>query len=73
MMNEQLTDFDELLYKQCREYIKLYLLNEELKCFKDYDEEDCPYKLIEVMESNSVKANILLRELYITLMRLKSD
>lgn len=73
MTNEKLSDFDELLYRQCREYIKLYLLNEELHSFKNYDEEDFPYRLQEVMNENSFKANVLLREIYISLMRLKSQ
>ena len=65
------SDFDKTLYLQCREYIKLYLLNEELHCFHDYDDEDFGLKLQEVIDDNGVKANILLLELYNSLMRLK--
>lgn len=70
-----LNSFDETLYLQCREYIKLYLLNEELMLFKDYDSmenEEFPLKLSEVIEDNSFKTNLLLKEIYVSLQRLKS-
>ena len=69
--NQKLADFDKTLLLQCREYIKLSLLNEELKCFKDYDEDEFIYK--ELVEENNFKANLLLMEMYASLMRLKND
>lgn len=70
-----MSDFDETLYLQCREYIKLYLLNEELNKYREYDEfsdEEFPLKLEDVVENNNIKTNILLLEIYNSLMRLKS-
>lgn len=70
-MDRSRCDFDKILYLQCREYIKLYLLNEELHSFRDYDSEEFPLKLQEVINDNSVKANFLLLEIYNSLLRLK--
>ena len=69
--NQELANFDKTLLLQCREYIKISLLNEELKCFKDYDEDEFIYK--ELIESNNLKANLLLMEMYASLMRLKNE
>lgn len=69
--NQELSDFDKTLLLQCREYIKLSLLDEELKSFKDYDEDSFEYK--ELIEDNKFKANLLLMEIYASLMRLKHD
>lgn len=69
-----MNNFDKTLFLQCREYIKLYLLNEELYCFREYDNvenDEFPLKLQEVIDSNNVKANLLLWEIYNSLMRLK--
>ena len=69
--NQELSDFDKTLLLQCREYIKLSLLDEELRSFKDYDEDSFEYK--ELIEDNKFKANLLLMEIYASLMRLKHD
>lgn len=69
--NQELSDFDKTLLLQCREYIKCSLVDEELKCFKDYDEDEFTYK--ELIRSNNLKSNLLLMEMYASLMRLKND
>lgn len=69
--NQELSDFDKTLLLQCREYIKLSLLDEELRSFKNYDEDSFKYK--ELIEDNKFKANLLLMEIYASLMRLKHD
>lgn len=68
------SNFDKTLYLQCREYIKLYLLNEELYNYRNYDnDERFELKLEEVINDNNFKTNILLLELYNSLLRLKND
>lgn len=66
--------FDRTLYLQCREYIKLYLLNEELYKYREYDksaDKEFPLKLKSVIDENNVKTNILLLEIYNSLMRIR--
>ena len=63
-------NIDKTLYYQCREYIKLCLLIEELQCFKDDEGEYCYINLI---EATTTKANLLLMEFENSLERIKKE
>ncbi|WP_458456515.1 hypothetical protein [Methanobrevibacter sp.] len=66
---KSMKNIDKTLYYQCREYIKLCLLIEELQCFKD--DEEYVYK--ELIEDTLTKANILLMEFDNSLKRIKKE
>lgn len=73
-MTEKIIRFDDMknidkrLYYQCREYIKLCLLIEELQCFKN---EDGEYVYDELINQTLMKANLLLNEFSVSLQRIK--
>lgn len=64
---KNMRNIDKTLYYQCREYIKLCLLVEELQCFKENDE----YEYGELIDNNLFKANLLLLEINESLKRIK--
>lgn len=66
---KNMKNIDKRLYYQCREYIKLCLLIEELQCFKDEKE----YVYTDLIEDTLMKANILLLEFDISLQRVKKE
>ena len=66
---ENTRNIDKTLYYQCREYVKLCLLIEELQCFKN---EDGEYVYDELINQTLMKANLLLREFDISLQRIKN-
>jgi hypothetical protein len=61
---------DKTLYSQCREYIKLCLLIEELQVFKD---EDGEYTYNELINQTLMQANLLLREFSFSLKRIRTE
>ena len=63
-------NIDKTLYSQCREYIKLCLIIEELQCFKN---EDGEYTYNNLIEETITKANILLMEFDNSLKRIKKE
>lgn len=65
---EDMANIDKILYYQCREYIKLCLMMEDLQCFRNRDDE---YKYDELMKDILFKANILLREFNVSLERIE--
>ena len=65
---EDMKNIDKTLYYQCREYIKLCLLIEELQCFKN---EDGEYIYDELIKQTLLKANLLLKEFDVSLQRIK--
>ena len=67
---EDMKNIDKTLYYQCREYIKLCLLIEELQCFKN---EDGEYYYDELIKQTLMKANLLLNEFDVSLQRIKRD
>lgn len=67
---ENMNNIDKTLYYQCREYIKLCLLIEELQCFID---EDGEYTYDELINQTLMKANLLLMEFNVSLQRLKKE
>lgn len=66
---ENMRNIDKTLYYQCREYVKLCLLIEELQCFKN---EDGEYVYDELIKQTLMKANLLLREFDVSLQRIKN-
>ena len=62
-------NIDKTLYYQCRGYVKLCLLIEELQCFKNKDKE---YVYDELINQTLMKANLLLREFDVSLQRIKN-
>lgn len=66
---ENMRNIDKTLYYQCREYVKLCLLIEELQCFKN---EDGEYVYDELINQTLMKANLLLREFDVSLQRIKN-
>lgn len=64
-----MNNVDKTLYSQCREYLKLCLLIEELQCFKN---EDGTYTYSELMNQTLMKANLLLKEFDVSLQRIKN-
>ena len=64
-------EFDKTFYLQCREFIKLYMLQEELVHHRDYNEKGYPQMLPEVIKENQGKCNVLLWEMNQTLQRIK--
>ncbi len=66
---ENMRNIDKTLYYQCREYVKLCLLIEELQCFKN---EDGEYVYNELIKQTLMKANLLLREFDVSLKRIKN-
>lgn len=66
---ENIRNIDKTLYYQCREYVKLCLLIEELQCFKN---EDGEYVYDELVNQTLMKANLLLREFNVSLQRIKN-
>ena len=66
---ENMRNIDKTLYYQCREYVKLCLLIEELQCFKN---EDGEYVYDELVNQTLMKANLLLREFDVSLQRIKN-
>lgn len=66
---ENMNNVDKTLYSQCREYLKLCLLIEELQCFKN---EDGTYTYSELMNQTLMKANLLLKEFDVSLQRIKN-
>lgn len=67
---ENMRNIDKTLYYQCREYVKLCLLIEELQCFKN---EDGEYVYDELIKQTLMKANLLLREFDVSLQRIKNN
>lgn len=65
---EDMNNIDKTLYYQCREYIKLCLLIEELQCFKN---EDGEYVYDELIKQTLMKANLLLNEFSVSLQRIR--
>ena len=63
-------NIDKTLYYQCREYIKLCLLIEELQCSID---EDGEYEYDELINQTLMKANLLLMEFNVSLQRIKKE
>lgn len=63
--------FDNTLYLQCREYVKLYLVLEELQHIIDYDKDEILYK--DSVESLFTKMGLLLWEIKISLDRIRND
>lgn len=66
---ENMRNIDKTLYYQCREYVKLCLLIEELQCFKNEDKE---YVYDELVKQTLMKANLLLKEFDVSLQRIKN-
>lgn len=66
---ENMRNIDKTLYYQCREYVKLCLLIEELQCFKNEDKE---FVYNELINQTLMKANLLLREFDVSLQRIKN-
>ena len=64
---DNMKNIDKTLYYQCREYIKLCLLIEELQCFKN---EDGEYVYDELIKQTLLKANLLLKEFDVSLGRI---
>lgn len=60
---------DKTLYIQCREYVKLCMLIEELQCFQ----EDGGYFYEELIDATEFKAGLLLIEIRDTIKRMKSQ
>lgn len=67
---ENMNNIDKTLYYQCREYIKLCLLIEELQYFID---EDGEYTYDELINQTLMKANLLLMEFNVSLQRIKKE
>lgn len=67
---ENMNNIDKTLYYQCREYIKLCLLIEELQCFID---EDGEYVYNELINQTLLKANLLLKEFDVSLRRIQKE
>ncbi len=67
---DNMSAVDRTLYYQCREYIKLCLIVEDLQCFREVDGSFTYQKLIDEI---IFKANVLLREFEASLKRLKND
>ena len=73
-LKRDLKYYNSMIYNQCREYIKLFLLLEELLVIKDYDIDELLLK--GVCDSVLLKMSVLLNELHVSLMKvrtLKSD
>ena len=69
-LSEDLKYYNSTLYNQCREYIKLFLLLEELLVVKDYDVDELI--LTDVCDGILVKMGILLNEIHVSLMKLRT-
>ena len=69
-LNKDLKYYNSTLYSQCREYIKLFLLIEELLVIKDYDIDKLV--LVDVCDGLLVKMGILLNEIHVSLMKLRT-
>ena len=67
---EDIRNIDKTLYSQCREYIKLCLLIEELQCFRD---EDGKYVYSDLINQTLMKANLLLMEFDVSLRRIQNN
>lgn len=67
---ENMKNIDKTLYYQCREYIKLCLLIEELQCFKN---EDGEYTYNELINQTLMKSNLLLMEFSYSLKRIRKE
>ena len=65
-----MNNIDKTLYYQCREYIKLCLLIEELQCFKN---EDGEYTYNELINQTLMKSNLLLMEFSYSLKRIRKE
>lgn len=65
---EDMNNIDKTLYYQCREYIKLCLLIEELQCFRNKEGE---YVYDELIKQTLLKANLLLKEFDVSLGRIR--
>lgn len=63
--------FDNTLYLQCREYVKLYLVLEEMQHIIDYDKDEILYE--DSVESLFTKMGLLLWEIKISLNRIKNE
>ena len=63
-------NIDKTLYSQCREYIKLCLLIEELQVFKN---EDGEHTYDELINQTLMKANLLLMEFSFSLKRIRKE
>ncbi len=59
---ENIKNIDKTLYYQCREYVKLCLLIEELQ-----------YTYNELIDQTLMKANLLLKEFFVTLQRIQKE
>ena len=60
---------DKTLYLQCREYVKLSMLIEELQCFQ----EDGGYFYEELIDATEFKAGLLLIEIRDSIKRIESQ
>lgn len=81
-MNDEIVDFvkehvnykysryvDSTLYLQCREYVKLCLVLEELILFMDFDSDEL--MVGEVVDNLVVKLGVLLGEIHISLLKIR--
>lgn len=66
---DNISTIDRTLYYQCREYIKLCLMIEELQCFK---ENDGSYTYQDLIDETIFKSSVLLMEFEASLKRLKN-
>lgn len=69
--NDDIRYVDNTLYLQCREYIKLYLLVEELSHMEDYETSELVFK--DSIEKILIKMGVLLNEINVSLHRLKQE